>query len=69
MDAATLYMVVKMASGVEYVDKVYPLKSVADCRKSARRMKRGRIADHYERQGLRLKIYCGRPPKTLVIAR
>jgi hypothetical protein len=69
MDAATLYMVVKMASGVEYVDKVYPLKSVAECRKSARHLKRSRIVGEYKRRGLRLKVYCGRAPKILVIAR
>ena len=69
MDAATLYMVVRMASGIEYIDKVVPLDSAASCRQVARHMKRGRIARLYKARGMRLKVYCGRPYKPLVIAR
>lgn len=69
MDAATLYLVVQMASGVAYTDKVIPMDSAVECRKVARHMKRGRIARLYKSRGMKLKVYCGRPYKPMVIAR
>jgi hypothetical protein len=69
MDAATLYMVVRMATGVEYTDKVIPMDSAVECRKAARSLRRGRIAALYKARGMKLKVYCGRPYKPMVIAR
>jgi hypothetical protein len=70
MDATVLYMMVKLANGVEYAVMEAPLRSHVACVRTARRLKRGRIAAHYRRTtGGKVLVYCAPLKKHIIIAR
>jgi len=69
MDASTLYLVIALASGGEFTLVKFPLSTEVECWKTARHMRRGKLAEHYRRDGTRVKVFCGPWQKPLVIAR
>jgi hypothetical protein len=70
VDVVTLYMLVKLANGVEYTVMEAPLRSNVACIRTARSLRRGKIAAHYRRTtGGKVLVYCAPLKKHIIIAR
>jgi hypothetical protein len=69
MDATTLYMMITLPSGLQYIDSSFPFPTSRECREAVERMERNdRIAAFHRARGEQLTIYCAPPRKPLKIA-